>query len=187
MRASPGHRCSGPCDPVPSLCMASAVLIRIPFGRDPSLQPLRRALSVPGADTLFAAFCGTTIPSDCPPACMIGVRHSLPDPDCRRISDSRCWALPVPVHGMSHMQRVSDSAGSPERLAMASPDVLPSLTETRSAPRSNVAISELNTSPVVPLPTLRRVPHGPPTHDAGPGGWLGLPCRGLPPPVPCRS
>ena len=55
---------------------------------------------------------------------------------CRQRAGSRTWVSPVPAHGACVHARFFDHAGSPEVLALALLDILPSTTQTASAPRN---------------------------------------------------
>ena len=174
---------SSACDTVPQLC-ARPVLCWRAF-------PLASALGSTGSaadrSALFVGFPATMAEFDSPRPYIIGYGSSPSRCGlCRQRAGSRTWGLPVPAHGACVHARFFDHAGSPKCLRWRSWTYCLPLHRQRRHPElvfyrgSMVGLH-------VPLPTLRRHPHGCPRTARGRCGSLFLHRSGLAPPTPCRS
>jgi hypothetical protein len=112
----------------------------------------------------------------------------LPDAGHRRIppADGQAGDLPVPVQGACVHARFSDHARSPERLRWRTRTSCLPLHRQRRHPEL-VFFRGSMAGLHVPLPTLRRHPHGCLRTAWGRCGSLFLHRRGLAPLTPCRS
>ena len=174
---------SSACDTVPRLCVRSVLCCRA--------FPLASALGSTGSaadrSTLFVGFPATMAESDSPTS----VHHRLrllafPMRTSRQRAGSRTWGLPVPAHGACVHARFFDHAGSPKCLRWRSWTYCLPLHRQRRHPES-VFYRGSMVGLHVPLPTLRRHPHGCLRTARGRCGSLFLHRSGLAPPTPCRS
>src|SRR6266567_4462582 len=171
------------CDTVPRLC-ARPVLCWLTF---PSASALGSTGSVAVRSASFVGFPATMAESDSPRPCVIGYGSSPSryGPDRQR-AGGRTWGLPVPAQGACVHARFFDHAGSPKCLRWRPWTYCLPLHRQRRHPESvfyRGSMAGLH----VPLPTLRRHPHGCLRTARGRCGSLLLHRSGLPPPTPCRS
>ena len=126
-----------------------------------AIPPLPSIDSAAGSPALFANFIGTTSESDFSSPFIIGVSSSPSrcGPPAGTRADGQAGDLPVPVQGACVYARFYDHAGSPERLRWRTQTSCLPLHRQRRHP-DKVFYRGSMARLYVPLPTLRRHPHG---------------------------
>ena len=154
----------------PALCPGRVELVAFPLG-----SPLSSTASATGGPVLFGGLAGTTGLSDFSRSCISGLRPR-PSPSGQP-ADQAGWRardLAVLAHGNSTHAQVLRPRRVHRRLAKTPPAILPSAGGHCVGTLDYVDFAAQWPGLRVPLPTLRRRPHGRPTHGSGPS-WFARP------------
>ena len=153
-----------------------------------AIPPLPSIDSATSKPVLFADFIGTTSECDFSSSYLIGFGSSPSrcGPSAHTATGGQAGELPGPVQRVSVHARFYDHAGSPARLRWRTQTYCLPLHRPRRHPEQ-VFFRGSMAGLHVPLPTLRRHPHGCLRTAWGRCGSLFLHRRGLAPLTPCRS
>ena len=149
---------------IPALCPGRVALVTFPLG-----SLLSSTTSAADCSALFGGFAGTTRLSDFPRSCISGLRpRPSPSGPPTDHADGRAPDLAVLAHGNSTHAQVLRPRRVRRRLAITPPAMLPSAGGHCVGTLNYVDFAAQLPGLRVPLPTLRRRPHGRPTHGSGP-------------------